>query len=76
MKRMLQSAACTRREEARCPNLADCFGRGTVTFMLLATVHARLPLLPRRDRARARSTPPSRARSRRPRASWAYATWC
>jgi lipoyl synthase len=22
-------------EEARCPNLADCFGRGTATFMLL-----------------------------------------
>ena len=28
-------------EEARCPNLADCFGRGTVTFMLLGDVCTR-----------------------------------
>ncbi|MGH7291392.1 MAG: lipoyl synthase, partial [Myxococcota bacterium] len=36
MKRMLRQrglhSVC---EEARCPNLADCFARGTVTFMLL-----------------------------------------
>ncbi len=28
-------------EEARCPNLARCFGRGTVTFMLLGDVCTR-----------------------------------
>ena len=28
-------------EEARCPNLAECFGRGTVTFMLLGDVCTR-----------------------------------
>jgi lipoic acid synthetase len=28
-------------EEARCPNLADCFQRGTVTFMLLGDVCTR-----------------------------------
>ena len=42
MKRMLRSrglhSVC---EEARCPNLADCFGRGTVTFMLLGDVCTR-----------------------------------
>ncbi len=36
MRRMLRRrqlhSVC---EEARCPNLPDCFGRGTVTFMLL-----------------------------------------
>jgi len=42
MKRMLRArglhSVC---EEARCPNLADCFGRGTVTFMLLGDVCTR-----------------------------------
>jgi lipoic acid synthetase len=42
MKRMLRQrglhSVC---EEARCPNLADCFGRGTVTFMLLGDVCTR-----------------------------------
>jgi lipoic acid synthetase len=42
MKRMLRRrglhSVC---EEARCPNLADCFGRGTVTFMLLGDVCTR-----------------------------------
>ena len=42
MKRMLRqrglNSVC---EEARCPNLADCFGRGTVTFMLLGDVCTR-----------------------------------
>ena len=42
MKRMLRSrglhSVC---EEARCPNLAECFGRGTVTFMLLGDVCTR-----------------------------------
>jgi lipoic acid synthetase len=28
-------------EEARCPNLAECFGRGTVTFMLLGDICTR-----------------------------------
>jgi len=28
-------------EEARCPNLADCFGRGVATFMLLGAVCTR-----------------------------------
>lgn len=42
MKRRLREAGlhsvC---EEARCPNLSDCFGRGTVTFMLLGDVCTR-----------------------------------
>ena len=42
MKRMLRRrglhSVC---EEARCPNLAECFGRGTVTFMLLGDVCTR-----------------------------------
>jgi lipoic acid synthetase len=42
MKRMLRGrglhSVC---EEARCPNLAECFGRGTVTFMLLGDVCTR-----------------------------------
>ena len=42
MKRMLRArglhSVC---EEARCPNLAECFGRGTVTFMLLGDVCTR-----------------------------------
>ena len=42
MKRRLRDAGlhsvC---EEARCPNLSDCFGRGTVTFMLLGDVCTR-----------------------------------
>ncbi|MFI5317200.1 MAG: lipoyl synthase [Myxococcota bacterium] len=42
MKRMLRRrglhSVC---EEARCPNLADCFARGTVTFMLLGDVCTR-----------------------------------
>lgn len=42
MKRMLRQrglhSVC---EEARCPNLSDCFGRGTVTFMLLGDVCTR-----------------------------------
>ena len=42
LKRMLRqrglNSVC---EEARCPNLADCFGRGTVTFMLLGDVCTR-----------------------------------
>jgi len=42
MKRMLRArglhSVC---EEARCPNLADCFSRGTVTFMLLGDVCTR-----------------------------------
>jgi lipoic acid synthetase len=42
MKRMLRerglASVC---EEARCPNLSDCFGRGTVTFMLLGDVCTR-----------------------------------
>ena len=42
LKRMLRArglhSVC---EEARCPNLADCFGRGTVTFMLLGDVCTR-----------------------------------
>ncbi len=42
MKRMLRErglhSVC---EEARCPNLSDCFGRGTVTFMLLGDVCTR-----------------------------------
>jgi lipoic acid synthetase len=42
MKRMLRRrglhSVC---EEARCPNLAECFARGTVTFMLLGDVCTR-----------------------------------
>jgi lipoic acid synthetase len=42
MKRMLRRrglhSVC---EEARCPNLAECFGHGTVTFMLLGDVCTR-----------------------------------
>ncbi len=42
MKRLLRArglhSVC---EEARCPNLADCFSRGTVTFMLLGDVCTR-----------------------------------
>src|SRR5262245_55251749 len=42
MKRMLRRrglhSVC---EEARCPNLAECFGAGTVTFMLLGDVCTR-----------------------------------
>jgi lipoic acid synthetase len=42
MKRLLRqrglNSVC---EEARCPNLSDCFGRGTVTFMLLGDVCTR-----------------------------------
>lgn len=42
MKRLLRTrglhSVC---EEARCPNLADCFARGTVTFMLLGDVCTR-----------------------------------
>jgi lipoic acid synthetase len=42
MKRMLRArglhSVC---EEARCPNLSECFGRGTVTFMLLGDVCTR-----------------------------------
>jgi lipoyl synthase len=42
MKRMLRArglhSVC---EEARCPNLPECFGRGTVTFMLLGDVCTR-----------------------------------
>ncbi len=42
MKRMLRQRGLTSVcEEARCPNLADCFGRGTVTFMLLGDVCTR-----------------------------------
>mgnify|MGYP001217586523 CR=1 FL=1 len=38
MKDLRLNTVC---EEARCPNLADCFGRGTVTFMLLGDVCTR-----------------------------------
>lgn len=42
MKRMLRRRGLTSVcEEARCPNLAECFGRGTVTFMLLGDVCTR-----------------------------------
>ena len=42
IKSMLRSAALnTVCEEARCPNIAECFGRGTATFMILGDVCTR-----------------------------------
>jgi len=36
-------------EEARCPNIHDCWARGTATFMIAERVHSRLPILLGRD---------------------------
>ena len=42
IKRLLrQSALNTVCEEARCPNIAECFSRGTATFMILGDVCTR-----------------------------------
>lgn len=42
LKRMLRGAGLhTVCEEARCPNIAECFGRGTATFMILGDVCTR-----------------------------------
>ena len=40
-----RAAAHTICEEARCPNIAECWGRGTATFQILGDLHARVPLL-------------------------------
>ena len=38
-------------EEASCPNIAECFGKGTATFMILGDICTRrCPLLRRRAR--------------------------
>ncbi len=39
--RLRQARLTTVCEEARCPNLADCFGHGVATFMLLGSVCTR-----------------------------------
>ena len=42
LKRLLrQSGLNTVCEEARCPNISECFGRGTATFMILGDVCTR-----------------------------------
>ena len=42
MKRMLRTAKLhTICEEARCPNIAECFGRGTAVFLILGNVCTR-----------------------------------
>ena len=64
VKRVLREQALhTVCEEARCPNIGECFSRGTATFMVLGRpVHATLPVLRRGAR------PPAAARSRTSRA--------
>ena len=32
-------------EEASCPNIGECFGKGTATLMIMGDKHAPLPLL-------------------------------
>ena len=42
IKKLLRSSKLnTVCEEARCPNIAECFGRGTATFMILGDVCTR-----------------------------------
>ena len=65
-------------EEARCPNLGECFTRGTATFMLLGdrctrrcgycSVSTARPLPP--DPAEPERVAEAAARA------WACATWC
>ena len=53
-------------KEAACPNLAECWGAGTATIMILGdTLHARLPLLQRQDGQSARRGRLARAGARR-----------
>ena len=40
-RRLRQAGLATVCEEARCPNLADCFERGTATFMILGSICTR-----------------------------------
>ena len=48
-------------EEASCPNIGECFGNGTATFMIMGQVHTALPLL----RCRPRPSRPARCRGAR-----------
>ena len=65
-------------EEARCPNLGECFTRGTATFMLLGDRCTRR--CGYCSVSTARPLPPDPAEPERvaeaAAAAWACATWC
>ena len=60
-------------EEARCPNIAECWGRGTATFQILGDTCTRACryCYVHSGRRPSRSTRSSRSGSRRPRRRWA-----
>ena len=63
-------------EEARCPNIGDCWNRGTATFMILGRrVHAGLRVLRGQDRAAGASARPAGSAAVSPTRSraWDYA---
>jgi lipoic acid synthetase len=62
-------------EEARCPNIGDCWSRGTATFMILGDT-CPLPVASAQSRpaAQAPTTPASPHASRSPSATWGSAT--